>query len=126
MHQARQIAKATRHLTRLRTMLGDHTRIQLKPVIDLNDTPAPVDRYEIPTRTAEHPRLRQPLDMFPFAAGGSRRTDLDHTIPFVSPDEGGPPGQTAIGNLGPLVRHHHRIRTHGRWNVRQPEPGTWI
>ena len=113
-------------LTRLRQVLGTRCQIQLKPVINLNDTPAPVDSYEIPARIAEHLRLRQPMDVFPYAAGGSRRTDLDHTTPYLHPQRGGPPGQTAVGNLGPLVRHHHRLKTHGQWNVRQPEPGTWV
>ena len=113
-------------LSRLRQVLGTRCQIQLKPVIDVNDQPAPVDSYEIPARIAEHLRLRQPADVFPYAAGGSRRTDLDHTIPYRSPDTGGPPGQTAGGNLGPLARYHHRVKTHGGWNVRQPEPGTWV
>ena len=50
------------------------------------------------------------------------------TTPFPTgpPTTGGPPGQTAVGNLGPLARYHHRLKTHGGWNVRQPEPGTWV
>ena len=113
-------------LSRLRQVLGTRCQIQLKPVINVNDQPAPVDSYEIPARIAEHLRLRQPADVFPYAAGGSRRTDLDHTTPYLHPQRGGPPGQTAVGNLGPLVRHHHRVKTHGGWNVRQPEAGSWI
>ena len=99
-------------LSRLRQVLGTRCQIQLKPVINLNDEPAPVDSYEIPARIAEHLRLRQPMDVFPHAAGGSRRTDLDHTTPYLHPQRGGPPGQTAVGNLGPLVRYHHRVKTH--------------
>ena len=110
-------------LSRLRQLLGDRCQVLLKPVIDLNDTPAPVDSYEIPARIAEHLRLRQPVDVFPYAAGGSRRTDLDHSVAYRHPDHGGPPGQTGVGKLGPLVRYHHRVRTHGRWRLRQPEPG---
>ena len=65
--------------------------------------------------------------MFPYAATVSRSIDIDHTIPYLSPDRGGqPPGQTRIGNLGPHVRRHHNVKTHGRWQVRQPEPGTWL
>ncbi|HET6626185.1 MAG TPA: hypothetical protein VFG63_07330 [Nocardioidaceae bacterium] len=26
----------------------------------------------------------------------------------------------------PLVRFHHRLKTHGRWRLRQPEPGTYL
>jgi hypothetical protein len=51
---------------------------------------------------------------------------VDHTIPYLSPDRGGPPGQTRLGNLGPHVRRNHMYKTHGRWQVRQPEPGTWL
>jgi hypothetical protein len=39
---------------------------------------------------------------------------------------GGPPGQTGVATLGPLIRFEHRVKTHGRWRVRQPEPGVWI
>jgi hypothetical protein len=70
--------------------------------------------------------LRTPADVFPYAAAVSRRIDLDHTTPYLSPNRGGPPGQTRIGNLGPHVRRTHRLKTHGRWQVRQPEPGTWL
>ncbi|MDN5746750.1 MAG: HNH endonuclease, partial [Nocardioidaceae bacterium] len=37
--------------------------------------------------------------------------------------EGGP---TAVGNLGPLTRTHHRIKTHAGWEVRQPFPGVVV
>jgi len=56
----------------------------------------------------------------------SRRIDLDHTIRYLSPDSGGPPGQTSIGNLGPFTRRHHLLKTHAGWQVRQPEPGTCL
>ena len=113
-------------LGRLRTLLGGRCRISVKPVIDLPAGHIPVDCYEIPARLCEQLQLRYPADVFPFAAGVSRRTELDHTIPYRSPDKGGPPGQTRIGNLGPHVRRHHRHKTHAGWQVRQPEPGTWL
>ncbi|MEP6666542.1 MAG: hypothetical protein ABJA81_08860, partial [Nocardioidaceae bacterium] len=49
-----------------------------------------------------------------------------HTIGYVSPDDGGPPGQTALENLGPMIRFHHRIKTHGRWQVAQPFNGVFV
>jgi hypothetical protein len=113
-------------LSRLRALLGDRCRISLKPVIDLPAGHTPVDCYEIPARLREQLQLRYPADVFPYAAAVSRRIDLDHTIPYLSPDRGGPPGQTRIGNLGPYVRRHHNYKTNGRWQVRQPEPGTWL
>jgi hypothetical protein len=113
-------------LSRLRALLGDHCSISLKPVIDLPAGHTPVDGYEIPTQLREQLQLRNPADVFPYAAAVSRRIDLDHTIPYLSPDKGGPPGQTKIGNLGPHTRYHHRLKTHAGWQVRQPEPGTWL
>jgi hypothetical protein len=113
-------------LGRLRMLLGDRCRISVKPVIDLPAGHTPVDGYEIPARLREQLWLRYPADVFPYAAGVSRRMDIDHTIPYLSPDQGGPPGQTRIGNLGPHVRRNHRVKTHGGWQARQPEPGTWL
>jgi hypothetical protein len=107
-------------------VLGDKIQVIVKPVIDLNNTPTPVDAYETPAPMREHLLLRQPADIFPYAAGGSRRADLDHTIPYRPLTDGGPPGQTRIGNLGPLTRYHHRLKTHAGWQLRQPEPGTWL
>jgi len=94
-------------------------------VIDLAHQ-SPVDAYETPTAIAEALHLRTPADIFPHATHLGRGKDKDHTVPFVSPDNGGPPGQTHLGNLGPLHRFHHRIRTHGRWRLKQPEPGVYL
>ena len=113
-------------LGRLRLLLGDHCSINLKPVIDLPSGHTPIDAYEIPASLREQLQLRYPADVFPYAAAASRPIDVDHTIPYLSPDRGGPPGQTRLGNLGPHARRHHRLKTHGRWQVRQPEPGIWL
>jgi Domain of unknown function (DUF222) len=113
-------------LGRLRALLGDRCSINLKPVINLPAGHTPVDAYEIPASLREQLILRNPADVFPYAAAISRSIDIDHTIPYLHPDRGGPPGQTSIGNLGPHTRHHHRLKTHGGWQVRQPEPGTWL
>jgi hypothetical protein len=52
--------------------------------------------------------------------------DLDHTERYVPMDYGGPPGQTARGNLGPFARPGHRAVTHGGWQKHQPEPGYFV
>ena len=70
--------------------------------------------------------LRYPADVFPYANTISRSVDIDHTIAYVNLDDGGSPGQTRIGNLGPHIRYHHRIKTFGGWQVCQPEPGIWL
>ncbi|MGH8880302.1 MAG: DUF222 domain-containing protein, partial [Stackebrandtia sp.] len=57
---------------------------------------------------------------FPGCRRPARRCDLDHTIPY---DQGGP---TVAGNLGPLCRYHHRLKTHSSWSLCQPEPGLFL
>jgi hypothetical protein len=31
-----------------------------------------------------------------------------------------------VGNYGPMTTTHHRIKTHGRWHVKQPFPGIYL
>jgi hypothetical protein len=31
-----------------------------------------------------------------------------------------------VGNYGPMTRTHHRIKTHGNWDVQQPFPGIYL
>jgi hypothetical protein len=45
---------------------------------------------------------------------------VDHTIPH---DQGGISG---IGNYGPMTITHHRIKTHGHFQCRQPFPGIYL
>ena len=61
-----------------------------------------------------------PADTFPFANDTSRNKQIDHTEAYV---RGGPAGQSRIGNSGPMTTFHHRIKTHGGWDVKQPFPG---
>ena len=63
-------------------------------VIDPQDA-TPVDSYEIPRRIREAMFLRMPASCFPYAAH-TRRLELDHTISYLPPSRGGPPGQTAV------------------------------
>ena len=112
-------------LGQVRRFLGDTAcDVRVQPIIDPQDTP-PVDGYEIPRRIREAMFLRMPASCFPYAAG-ARRMDLDHTKSYIPLARGGPPGQTGVHGLGPLSRLEHRIKTHSRWRVRQPEPGMWI
>ena len=99
--------------------------VTLMPVIDLAGQ-VPVDGYEIPDRLREAVRLRTPADVFPYSSSTSRAMDLDHTDPYLDPGDDGPPGQTRADNLAPMTRHHHRIKTHGRWQVRQPFNGVFV
>ena len=104
-----------------------HSRVTIRPVLDLT-ADQPVDAYEVPARLREQIHLRTPASAFPWSPSIGRGMDLDHTIPYTTPDPapdtGGPPGQTRIGNLGKLTRFEHRVKTHALgWRHRQPRPG---
>jgi hypothetical protein len=100
-------------------------QVRIQPVLDPTEV-APVDGYEIPARLRDAVRVRQIADVFPFGTCLSPQMDLDHTERYVSMDYGGPPGQTRLGNLGPLARPGHRAVTHDRWQKHQPEPGYFV
>ncbi len=113
----------------LRTWLGTtDTAITVRPVLT-PDQPA-ADTYEIPRSMRQAVRLRHPASVYPWSQTLSRtldRTlDLDHTRPYLAPSRGGPPGQTHLGNLGPLARREHRHKTFGHLHVRQPAPGIYL
>lgn len=108
----------------LRHHLGPRASFIVKPVVDLAHQ-APVDAYEIPDRHREAVHLMTPADTFPWGSSTSRSHQIDHTEPFDhGADEGA--GQSAIGNYGPMSHHHHRVKTHGGWQVRQPFPGIYL
>jgi hypothetical protein len=109
----------------VRDLLG-HYHVTVRPVLDLRGQ-VPVDAYEVPHAMREALRLARPSSVFPFSHSGSASPDWDHTRPYLDPAHGGPPGQTRTGNLGPMVRFGHRVKTHGRgWHVRQPSPGIYL
>jgi hypothetical protein len=103
----------------IRRVLGPRCRFKLQPVLDLAGQ-APVDAYEIPDRHRQAVHLMTPADTFPYSSSLSRKKQVDHTIPH---DEG---GVTGVGNYGPMTTRHHRIKTFGRWQVRQPFPGIYV
>ena len=109
----------------VRDVLGPACEFVVRPVLDPANL-APVDAYEVPDRHREAVHLRTPADVFPYAANTTRSMQLDHTKPYLTPDHGGPPGQTAVGNLGPMTRFHHRIKTHGSCQLKQPFPGIYL
>ncbi len=113
-----------------RWLAGADCALSLRPVIDVRADSVPVDAYEIPARLRRLCGLRTPASVFPFSAASlpaeGHSLDLDHTVPYVPQDRGGPPGQTRLGNLGPLSRSEHRLKTHSGWRVRQPETGVFV
>jgi hypothetical protein len=113
-------------LNELAELLGrSGCQVRIQPVLDPTEV-APVDGYEIPQRLRAAVRGRQIADVFPFGTCLSPQMDLDHTERYVPTDDGGPPGQTRLGNLGPMARPGHRAETHGGWAKRQPEPGYFV
>ncbi len=50
------------------------------------------------------------------------KCDDDHTVPY---EKG---GRSCECNLGPLCRHHHRVKQLQGWRLEQPEPGVlaWV
>lgn len=107
-------------LDQARAWLDGH-RIVVRPVLDLDENIA-ADSYEIPVRLREQLRARQPFEVFPFGTSPTRRCDLDHVVPY-----GVEGGRTETANLGPLGRHHHRLKTHAPgWHVHQPRAGLYF
>lgn len=112
----------------VKSWCGDsHTKVNLKPVIDLN-TELHTPGYVPTDRQREQVMLRDRTCVFPWCSHPAWRCDLDHTIPFDHPAQadGRPqPGPTTTANLGALCRRHHRLKTHGRWRVRQTSSGVF-
>ncbi len=117
-----------------------HRDVTVKPVIDLPGLPG-IDGYETPGWLTEAVHLRTPADCSPYSANLSRRKDIDHTIPYRHPQPdgdggsgggggggsgGGSPPQTRLGNLGPLTRANHRLKTFSGWQVQQPRSGVFV
>ena len=86
----------------IRTWLND-SKATIQPVLDLNRTDA-VDRHDPPPWMRERVILRDRHCVFPWCGRDARQTDLDHIVPYVPPDEGGPPGQTNPAQLGAVVQ----------------------
>lgn len=108
----------------IRTHLGPHATFIVKPVLDLEGQ-APVDAYEIPDRHRQAVHLMTPADTFPWGSNTSRTQQIDHTVPFRHGAATGA-GQSRVGNYGPMTRLHHRIKTHGGWQVQQSFPGIYV
>jgi hypothetical protein len=111
----------------VREQLAPFHAFTITPVVDLAGQ-EPVDSYEIPGRHRRAVRLRTPADCFPFAANLDP-VDLDHTQAYrhaTGAGERPEPGQSRMGNYGPMGRFHHRVKTHGRWQVAQPFDGIYV
>jgi hypothetical protein len=108
----------------LRSHLGPHARFDIRPALDIAGQ-APVDAYEIPDRHRRAVHLMTPADTFPWGSSTSRTQQIDHTVAFRHGVDR-PAGQSRVGNYGPMTQRHHRIKTHGAWQVQQPFAGIYV
>ena len=113
----------------VRRVLGRRCRFKITPVLDPHGL-VPVDGYQVPTVHRAGQYALTPADVFPFGANTARGMQIDHTIAYdFTPEQHTgrpPPGQSRIGNYGPMTGFHHRVKTHGGWQVRQPFPGIYV
>ena len=62
-----------------------------------------------------------PADTFPL-----RHLPLSHGCRSTTPSPTTRAVSSGVGNYGPMTTTHHRIKTHGRWQVQQPFPGIYL
>ena len=74
---------------------------------------------QVPARLREYVNQRDLTCRFPTCRQPAWRCDADHTKPY---DQDGP---TCCCNIGPLCRHHHKLKQHAQWRLDQPAPGTF-
>ncbi|WP_181313084.1 HNH endonuclease signature motif containing protein [Nocardioides campestrisoli] len=121
----RAVARLEEHgpllVAQLRGLLR-HAQVELKPVVNLAED-VRVTAYEHPESMRERVWLRAGGERFPWSGTSSRHVDLDHVRPW---SRGGPPGQTGTHNSHPLLRRHHRWKTHTRSQVWQVGRARWL
>ncbi|WP_082902397.1 HNH endonuclease signature motif containing protein [Mycobacterium adipatum] len=88
----------------------------IKPLADIADLPAE-PRYRPSTALTAFVRMRAMTCSFPGCSRAAHRCDLDHLTPW-------PAGATHPGNLGPLCRLHHLLKTFGGWTPTVQPDGT--
>jgi Domain of unknown function (DUF222) len=110
--------------TWVRDHLSPHAKVTIRPVLDIPGM-APVDSYEIPERHRQAVHLMTPADTFPYSTS-LHPDQLDHTEPYQRGPDAVGTGQSRLGNYGPMSTSHHRLKTHGRWTVKQPFPGIYL
>ncbi|MGK2870017.1 MAG: DUF222 domain-containing protein [Mycobacterium sp.] len=79
------------------------TGAKVKPLTDVAEQPAE-RQYRPSTTLTAFVRMRAMTCSFPGCSRPAHRCDLDHVTPW-------PAGATHPGNLAPLCRHHHLVKT---------------
>jgi hypothetical protein len=111
---------------KIKEWLGS-TRATIVPVLHMGTDPAAeksVDQHDPPDDMRETVILRDRHCVFPWCTVDARACDIDHIEPYVAPDDGGPPGQTAPSKLACLCRRHHNAKTSRRWSYVRERDGT--
>ncbi|QIV80124.1 HNH endonuclease signature motif containing protein [Mycolicibacterium frederiksbergense] len=88
----------------------------VKPLSEIADLPAE-RQYRPSTALTAFVRMRAMTCSFPGCNRAAHRCDLDHLIPW-------PAGATHPGNLGPLCRLHHLVKTFGGWELAAKPDGS--
>jgi len=78
-------------------------------------------RYTPPADLAEHVRHRDRTCVRPGCNASAWKSELDHTIAFHT--NSAPGGSTSAGNLGPLSKGCHQLKTHANFKLKQLTPG---
>ncbi|HEY4462564.1 MAG TPA: hypothetical protein VGN41_07835 [Streptosporangiaceae bacterium] len=78
------------------------------------------NRYRPPPSLWHLIQIRNQRCTYPGCRMPAARCDDEHTIPF---DKG---GRSCECNLGPVCRHHHRVKQRQGWRLEQPEPGVLV
>ncbi len=99
-------------------------KVTIQPVVDTAAIAA-VDAHDPPARMAAAVRLRDETCVFPGCGRAAEVCDLDHIDPYVTMDDGGPPGQTSPDRLAPVCRRHHRAKTFGHFSYRRLADGSY-
>ena len=121
-------------LTQLKEWLTDTgCPVTVRPVWDPADV-APIDGYEITQRMREAVRMRRFADMFPYGTctSATHGPRPHHRLRPARPRWAARPNETRQPRPASQTPPHppeqasHRAATHGRWQKRQPDPGTYL
>src|SRR3954452_8249706 len=96
----------------------------VRPVLDLNAHRV-CDAHGPPPVMREQVILRDQHCVFPGCLVDARDCDLDHIIPYLPLEEGGPSGQTHPDALACLCRRHHRLKTFTAWTYHRTTHGRY-
>ncbi|ANE81274.1 hypothetical protein A7U43_20045 [Mycobacterium adipatum] len=89
---------------------------KVQPLAEIAALPAE-PRYRPSTALTAFVRMRAMTCSFPGCSRAAHRCDLDHLTPW-------PAGATHPGNLGPLCRLHHLLKTFAGWTPTAQPDGT--